>query len=120
MNRDEIEAEIARIRADREGKRGRWPAGVKERLAELEAMIAPNAALEGDDMTDETITEAPEQADTAAEGPAEAPSGNGRVTARNLTVPLADGLKNVPEGTVVDVPDEFLAAMIEAGRMEAV
>ena len=120
MNRQEIETEIARIRAEREGKRGRWPAGVKERLAELEAMLAPNATLEGDDMTDETTTEAPEQADTAAEAPAEAPSGNGRVTSRNLTVPLADGLKNVPEGTVVDVDEEFLAAAIELGRMERV
>lgn len=43
MNKEEIEAEIAQIRAKREGKRGRMPNADRDRIAELEAMLAEDS-----------------------------------------------------------------------------
>ena len=96
-----IEEEYQKLKS----KRGRKSQVDKLRLAELEKLMS------------EETTESTEE---AAEEPAETPSGNGRVIVANLTVPLSGGLKNVPQGTVCDVPEDFLAQMIELGRMEKV
>ena len=49
MSNEQIRAEIAAIRAKREGKRGRMPNVDRDRIAELEAQ------LEEPEMSEETV-----------------------------------------------------------------
>lgn len=109
MNNEQIQAEVEAIKAARADKGGRMSNEEKAQIEHLEAMlnIPENAAMEGAEATVEP-----------PEAPTEPIEGNGRIVSANLTVPTPEGTRNYPEGTVVSVPDEFLAAMIEADRME--
>ena len=90
---------IDEIRTARKDKGGRMTKAEKEEIELLESMMDPSE---------------PEPE------PASAGAARGRILSANLTCPSHFGNVNYPEGSEVEVPEDFLDAMVEAGRMERV